>query len=577
MAASAFRVLLASALCTATALPFAFSNTLGDHAVLQNPIVIWGFGTPGSQVSTVVNASAGSAAAAAATAVPSPLQTVVGADGIWRQPLPAMTEGLTAYTISSRQDGADAAVLEDVLIGRTLLCSGQSNIDLVTVPKAINGTAELAACADWPHVRFLKAQGASGWNGPHADLGAPSIPWSLPSDASCETISATCFFAARELFAALGGGTPVGVLQSAVGGTAVRQWVPTEALARCSQPWAGLMHYGAGPYAASTHYNAMIAPFGTGPTAFSFVLWDQAESDSFPQTNPGYYGCQTLAHVASWRRLLRVPSLPWVLVHLQPYTGSESGATACEIEFGRQQLGSPLAELRHAQLAALALPGVGYASAIDLGDPTSPYGDVHYRHKQVVSRRAVSAALSLAFGREGGAGGALAYPPPGFLTQAPRSGEAATCAMTVRLANLDGGDAAAVVLGATPNPVLPGNGSGVCYPTLASAVPYGNATCGGFELLCSTPEVPHEPSNPSAWVPASATVSADGMALTLTAKAGTGVAGLVARGSRYAWADFPQATLFAAAPGGGLGLPVLPWNQALVCSGASPLPAGAVC
>ena len=154
---------------------------------------------------------------------------------------------------------------------------------------------------------------------------------------------------------------------------------------------------------------------------------------------------------------------------------------------------------------------------------------------------------------------------------------AATCAMTVRLANLDGGDAAAVVLGATPNPVLPGNGSGVCYPTLASAVPYGNATCAGFELLCSTPEVPHEPSNPSAWVPASATVSADGMALTLTAKAGTGVAGLVARGSRYAWADFPQATLFAAAPGGGLGLPVLPWNQALVCSGASPLPAGAVC
>jgi hypothetical protein len=315
----------------------------------------------------------------------------------------------------------------------------------------------------------------------------------------------------------------------------------------------------------------------------------QAESDSFPQTNPGYYGCQTLAHVASWRAALRAPALPWVLLHLQPYSGSESDATACELQFGREQLGSPLAELRHAQLAALALEHVGYASAIDLGDPTSPYGDVHFRHKQLVSRRAVSAALSLAFGREGGAGGALAYPPPGFLAQAPirnpAAPAAATCAMAVRFANLDGqggggggdGTSMAVALGATPNPVVPGNGSGVCYPALAAKAPYFNATCAGFELLCATPEVPRNASNPSAWVAADAKLSPDGTSLTLTARAGSGVDGLVARGSRYAWADFPQATLFAAAAGGELGLPILPWNQALVCSGASPLPAGAVC
>ena len=82
-------------------------------------------------------------------------------------------------------------------------------------------------------------------------------------------------------------------------------------------------------------FNAMIAPFGTGPTSFSFVLWDQAESDSFPQTNPGYYGCQTLAHVNTWRELFRVPLLPWVFVHLQPYTGSEQGTSEVEQAAGR--------------------------------------------------------------------------------------------------------------------------------------------------------------------------------------------------------------------------------------------------
>ena len=81
-------MLLALLACTATAAPFAFSKTLGDHAVLQNPIVIWGMGAAGSQVTTVVNASASPRPDAAAAAAPATtLETTVGADGIWRQPL----------------------------------------------------------------------------------------------------------------------------------------------------------------------------------------------------------------------------------------------------------------------------------------------------------------------------------------------------------------------------------------------------------------------------------------------------------------------------------------------------------
>ena len=33
-------------------------------------------------------------------------------------------------------------------------------------------------------------------------------------------------------------------------------------------------------------------------------------ADSYPQTPPGYYSCQTLAHINSWRQTLQAPLLP---------------------------------------------------------------------------------------------------------------------------------------------------------------------------------------------------------------------------------------------------------------------------
>ena len=97
--------------------------------------------------------------------------------------------------------------------------------------------------------------------------------------------------------------------------------------------------------------------------------------------------------------------------------------------------GDSLAELRAEQLNALHLPRVGYANAIDLGDPTSPFGNVHFQNKQTIAKRIVSAAMDLAFARPGGMGGALDYPPPRFLSQRPSSstdaGTGGGCSMMV--------------------------------------------------------------------------------------------------------------------------------------------------
>ena len=303
------------------------------------------------------------------------------------------------------------------------------------------------------------------------------------------------------------------------------------------------------------------------------------QSDSYPQTNPGYYGCQTLAHVNAWRERLAAPLLPWVFVHLQPYTGSMSGASELEPQCG-ERLGDPLAELRHEQLNAMHLPKVGYANAIDLGDPTSPYGNVHFQNKQVISKRLVSAALAVAFGKAGGAGGALTYPPPRFLDQvpAPRGGG---CSMTVSFRAGAGmkrasGGAQKLVFGATADPGLPAEGSSAICPTRHNV---NASNCAAFELLCASSDLPKQ-VNQYQWVKATPTLGADGTTLTLVA---TGSAGqnssLLARGSRYAWGQWPLATLFAAVPdssdAAATGLPILPWNQALTCSGGNT--PGAVC
>ena len=80
--------------------PFAFSNTLGDHAVLQNPIVIWGVGSPGLTVATVVSSSGWTKKGVA----------TIGANGIWRQVVPHLPESLAPVTVVSTSGGKAIAL-----------------------------------------------------------------------------------------------------------------------------------------------------------------------------------------------------------------------------------------------------------------------------------------------------------------------------------------------------------------------------------------------------------------------------------------------------------------------------------
>ena len=448
------------------------------------------------------------------------------------------------------------------------LCA-QSNIDTILVGKALNGPAEVSACDDAAKspaaVRLFRVS-ASGdtqhaWARPQLDVGAGAWKsWQKPNSTACALFSATCWFAARDWFKQLGGQVPVGVIMSAAGGTAVRNWAPMEALAQCPQPYNSPHPYGIGPYEQSRLYNGMIAPFGTGPTRLSFVIWDQAESDSYPQTPRGYYGCQTVAQINGWRRVLqrtgsaKAGVLPWVFVALQPYTGSDGTRNPQEKTCGV----NTLAWLRADQLQALQLDKVGYANAVDLGDPTSPYGNVHFQNKQEITRRLVGAATVLLDPTKRSKSGAAAYPPPRVFNQTRLPTTGGSIGVVVQLLTMGYGAPSkpSLALGATPDALQPGTtaSSAVCpaclKPPCKQLVPAAN--CSNFELLGSD----------MVWRKAAATlVGVDSVRLVA---GGVSNSSTYAVGSRYAWSAWPLATLFSANEDGTQNLPILPWSYGTI-------------
>lgn len=115
-------------------------------------------------------------------------------------------------------------------------------------------------------------------------------------------------------------------------------------------------------------YHAMCAPLRGFP--FTAILWYQGESDA---DRPGRYVPLFRHLITRWRADFGDPALPFLYVQLAAFGPPDA-------EPDEQ---SPWANLRAAQDAALALPRVFVAPAIDIGDA----GRIHPLNKQEVGRR----------------------------------------------------------------------------------------------------------------------------------------------------------------------------------------------
>ena len=204
-----------AAACQKSHKNFELPSLVGDNMVLQqkSDVNVWGKTSPGQKV----NISASWNATATA---------VAGKDGKWTVKLQTHEAG-GPFTISiSCRDSS--IVLNNVMIGEVWFCSGQSNMEMPVEGWPPNDTimysAKTIADAKIPGIHlFNVARKVSA-----EPLEECSGRWEVCTPATVRSFSATAYFFGKKLYDELH--VPVGLIESAWGGTPSEAWTSSGAL-----------------------------------------------------------------------------------------------------------------------------------------------------------------------------------------------------------------------------------------------------------------------------------------------------------------------------------------------------------
>jgi sialate O-acetylesterase len=380
---------------------------IGDHAVFQRdvPFPVLGKSDPGSEV--VVNWQG------------KDFKAKAGADGKWSlqlDPSPANEKGQVLKVTS----GTNSIEVSDILVGEVWLASGQSNMEWKL--KQIGAQSAEADKADDPLLRLVGISHSPA----HDPTDNVKISWNLSTKGSALNFSAVGYFFGRELRKDLK--VPVGLIQSAVGGTPAEAWTPLEFLKsdaafakavndRDEYPnWypklvakyerdelaynlAVLEAEKTGakppkkprvphtpeknPNLASVLWNGMIHPLV--PYPIRGAIWYQGESNAY---RAEVYEKLLTGMIGSWRKAWGLGDFPFLIVQLTDFNYNEEGAGAAGIKW---------AQLRDAQ-SALAdhVPQTGLAVTLGLGDPEN----IHPIRKMEVGERLALWAKKIAYGKD---------------------------------------------------------------------------------------------------------------------------------------------------------------------------------
>lgn len=262
------------------------------------------------------------------------------------------------YTISIK--GNTEILLEDVLIGETWLCSGQSNMEMY-VRQGLPYQADVQAATN-PQIRLFYVAKATA-DFPQDDV---TGKWVVCNPSDMENFSAIGYFFGQKLQQNLH--CAVGLINSNWGGTSAEEWTPKEALALDPVLKA---NFRIPPLGNASLYNAMIAPINH--FAIAGTIWYQGE-DNVPYWNNYRHLFSTL--IQSWRTA-RNDSFPFYYVQIAPYAHYKEENT--------------LSLLREAQTECLSVPHTGMVLTSDLVDNIN---DIHPKMKKEVALRLADYALA---------------------------------------------------------------------------------------------------------------------------------------------------------------------------------------
>ena len=185
------------------------ADVFGDHMVIQRdqPVRVFGTGEPGTELSVKLDAA---------------VRTVTVAEsGAWQVEFAALPAG-GIHEISLHEGGRKLDHVGDVLSGDVFLCSGQSNMKypLRNMPYA----PQILEEASEENIRLLNIYQKAALE-PQSKLPEPTA-WSKATPEAAEWFSAMCYFTGRDIAETYD--VPVGLIQSAWGGSRIESWIDAE-------------------------------------------------------------------------------------------------------------------------------------------------------------------------------------------------------------------------------------------------------------------------------------------------------------------------------------------------------------
>ena len=379
-------------------LPSIFSEGM----VLQRDVAVpvWGRAVPGAAV-TVAIYDGGTKLAEANVAA--------AADtGRWRAELPALPAG-GRYSLLVTAKGPDKTpdemrLFSNVLVGEVWVICGQSNM-IWPMNACTEREDALAHRQEYPLIRVAMAgmrdshtvtqpqEETLGYWGP---VKWEDAAWTITRDSGRDipgSSSSVSYFFARALAQWLGGKVPVGMIE--VGAILpVESWVDDATVAATPElvPLRGQGY----PNATGRAFLANIAPLA--PYAVRGAIYYQGELNAGRPADY-YYGLKAL--MASWRKAWNSPEMPFLVVQLPGFIEHLEKKTALDMDaaslakFDSQNADHSYCYIREAQLRATREDAhAGLAVIIDKGEKF----DIHPPSKQPVGERLALQARKRVYG-----------------------------------------------------------------------------------------------------------------------------------------------------------------------------------
>ncbi len=396
----------------ATAQDLQLNPLFSEHAVLQQdmPVPVWGSAKAGSKVTVAFAGQEKS--------------TISSDTGEWMIILDSLTASMKPQVLAVKS-GSEAITIEDILIGEVWIGSGQSNMAM-SVARTFDAEEVRKKAEEnrYKRIRLFRTP----VDGSDTRMKTAEAVWTLPTAQMVSRFSAAAFFFGNKL--AEDRAVPVGLIQSANGGTNAFSWINTDTLtndpvaevtrtywsaviknhpkamdrykeqlvkwqekvksakAKGEKPAGRAPREPMGPdhvKRPAGHYNAMIAPLQ--PYAIRGILWYQGEANSRLPFYPGYKDLM-LALVDDWRADWAAASggkierreIPFYLVQLPNFAGGDAE-------------GWPRIREQMLQFWQQG-KSTGMVVTIDIGEAR----DIHPRNKRPVGERLASFARGNVYG-----------------------------------------------------------------------------------------------------------------------------------------------------------------------------------